>query len=76
MWTSSRPERRAAVVTFRPGELDPGRVVRALEADGIVATARSGTDRTGVLFSPHFYNMEADIERGIDAIGRYLRTGL
>jgi selenocysteine lyase/cysteine desulfurase len=76
MWTSNRPERRAAVVTFRPGELDPGRVVRALEADGIVATARSGTDRTGVRFSPHFYNMEADIERGIDAIGRYLRTGL
>jgi len=76
MWTSDQPDRRAAVVTFRPGELDPGRVVAALEGDGIVAAARSGTDRPGIRFSPHFYNMEVDIERGIDAIGRYLRSGL
>lgn len=76
MWTSHRPERRAAVVTFRPGALDPRRVVAALEEDGIVATGRAGSDRTGVRFSPHFYNMEVDVERGIEAIGRYLRTGL
>lgn len=76
MWTSDRPERRAAVVTFRPGALDPRRVVAALEEDGIIATGRAGSDRTGVRFSPHFYNMEVDVERGIEAIGRYLRTGL
>ena len=76
MWTSDRPERRAAVVTFRPGALDPRRVVAALEEDGIVATGRAGSDRTGVRFSPHFYNLEVDVERGIEAIGRYLRTGL
>ncbi len=76
MWTPAEPELRAAVVTFRPGELDPGQVIRALEEDGIVAAARGGSDRGGIRFSPHFYNMEVDIERGIDAIGRYMRRGL
>ena len=76
MWTPAEPELRAAVVTFRPGELNAGRVLRALEEDGIVAASRGGTDRGGIRFSPHFYNMEVDIERGIDAIGRYMRRGL
>ena len=76
MWTSARPEWRAAVVTFRPGELEPGRVIAALEEDGIVAASRGGSDRPGIRFSPHFYNMEVDVERAVDAIGRYLRTGL
>lgn len=76
MWTSDDAARRAAVVTFRPGELEPSRVVAALEEDGIVAAARSGSDRPGIRFSPHFYNMEVDVERAVDAIGRYLRTGL
>ena len=76
MWTSDDAARRAAVVTFRPGELEPSRVVAALEQDGIVAAARSGSDRPGIRFSPHFYNMEVDVERAVDAIGRYLRTGL
>jgi selenocysteine lyase/cysteine desulfurase len=64
------------VVTFRPGELDPGRVLAALEEDGIVASSRGGSDRSGIRFSPHFYNMEVDVERGIEAIGRYVRRGL
>jgi isopenicillin-N epimerase len=76
MWTSSDPALRGAVVTFRPGELEPRRVLAALEEDGIVAAARGGSDRTGIRFSPHFYNTEVDIERGIDAIGRYIRRGL
>jgi selenocysteine lyase/cysteine desulfurase len=76
LWTSDRPERRAAVVTFRPGELDPGRVLAALEEDGIVASSRGGSDRSGIRFSPHFYNMEVDVERGIEAIRRYVRRGL
>ena len=76
MWTPAQPERRAAVVTFRPGELDPRRVVAALEEDGIVAAARGGSDRSGIRFSPHFYNMEVDVERAVEAIGRYMRTGL
>jgi selenocysteine lyase/cysteine desulfurase len=76
MWTPAQPERRGAVVTFQPGELDPRRVIAALEEDGIVAAARGGSDRPGVRFSPHYYNMESDIERGIEAIGRYMRQGL
>jgi selenocysteine lyase/cysteine desulfurase len=63
-------------VTFRPGELEPGRVIAALEEDGIVAASRGGSDRPGIRFSPHFYNMEVDVERAVDAIGRYMRSGL
>ncbi len=76
MWTSAEPERRGAVVTFRPGELNARSVLGALEEDGIVAAARGGSSRGGIRFSPHFYNMEVDIERGIEAIGRYMRQGL
>ena len=76
MWTSQEPSRRAAVVTFRPGELSPGGVVAALERDGIVAAARGGSDRTGVRLSPHFYNSHTDVERAVSAIRGYLRTGL
>lgn len=76
MWTPAQPERRGAVVTFQPGELQGRAVVAALEEDGIVAAARGGSDRPGVRFSPHFYNTETDIERAVSAIRRYMRTGL
>ncbi len=76
MWTSPNPDRRGAVVTFRPGDLEPRAVLAALEEDGIVAAARGGADRTGIRFSPHFYNMEVDVERGVEAISRYMRSGL
>jgi selenocysteine lyase/cysteine desulfurase len=75
MWTPTEPELRGAVVTFRPGELDARQVLSALEEDGIVAAARGGDDRGGIRYSPHFYNSDADIERGVEAIGRYLRQG-
>ncbi len=76
MWTPAQPDRRGAVVTFRPGELEPRRVLAALEEDGIVAAARGGQDRPGIRFSPHFYNTEQDIERAVEAIRGYMRTGL
>ena len=76
MWTSTDPARRAAVVTFRPGELSGGDVVAALERDGIVAAARGGSDRPGVRLSPHFYNSHTDVERAVSAVRGYLRTGL
>lgn len=75
MWTSLDPALRAAVVTFQPGSLEPRRVVSALEADGIVAAARGGSDRPGIRFSPHYYNSHEDVERGVEAIGRYMRRG-
>lgn len=76
LWTSVDPELRGAVVTFRPGNLDPGQVLQALESDGIVAASRTGGDRDGIRFSPHFYNWEADVRRGVDAIRRYVANGL
>lgn len=76
LWTSSDPALRAAVVTFRPGALEPGRVIDALEAEGIVAASRGGSDRTGIRFSPHFYNGHEDVERGVAAIRRYVQRGL
>ena len=76
MWTPPQADRRGAVVTFQPGELQSQQVVAALEEDGIVAAARGGSDRPGVRFSPHFYNTESDIERAVAAIRGYLRSGL
>lgn len=75
-WTSSDPSRRVAVVSFQPGALEPRRVLGALEEDGVVAAMRGGSDRPGIRFAPHFYNTFEDVERGVAAIGRYLRTGL
>ena len=76
MWTPTQAERRGAVVTFRPGELEPREVLAALERDGIVAASRGGSDRPGIRFSPHFYNMEVDVERAVEAIGRYVGGGV
>lgn len=76
IWTSPDPSRRVAVVSFQPGALEPRRVLEALEAEGIVAAVRAGTDRPGIRFSPHFYNGFEDIERGVEAIAGYLRQGL
>jgi selenocysteine lyase/cysteine desulfurase len=75
LWTSSDPKLHAAVVSFDPAGLDPRKVVSALEADGIVATARGG-DRAGVRFSPHFYNSYEDVDRAVSAIHRYVQSGL
>lgn len=76
LWTSTDPALRVAVVTFQPAELEPRKVIDALEADGIVAAPRGGDDRPGIRFSPHFYNSFEDVERGVAAIARYVRTGL
>jgi isopenicillin-N epimerase len=45
MWTSADPDRRGAVVTFRPGELEPRSVLAALEEDG--SSRPPEADRTG-----------------------------
>jgi isopenicillin-N epimerase len=76
IWTSRDRARRVAVVAFQPGTLEPRRVLAALERDGIVAASRLGTDRPGIRFAPHFYNSFADVERGVAAIRRYLRSGV
>ncbi len=72
LWTSVDPALTAAVVSFQPATLDPARVLADLERDGIVGASRLGTDRPGIRFSPHFYNLPADIERATAAVRRYL----
>ena len=76
IFTSNERALRSAVVTFRPANLEPAKVVKALEEDGIVATNLGGDDWAGVRFSPHFYNSNSDVERAVGAIRRYLRKGL
>ena len=76
VYTSNKRPLRSAVVTFRPANLDPSKVVKALENDGIVAANLVGDGWAGVRFSPHFYNSDRDIKRAIDAIKGYVRKGL
>ena len=76
IFTSDERALRSAVVTFRPANLEPAKVVKALEEDGIVAANQGGKDWAGVRFSPHFYNSNSDVERAVGAIRRYLQKGL
>ena len=76
IYTSNERALRSAVVTFRPANLEPTKVVKALEEDGIVAANLGGKDWAGVRFSPHFYNSNSDVEKAVAAIRRYLRKGL
>ncbi len=76
IYTPDERALRSAVVTFRPANLEPAKVVKALEEDGIVAANLGGENWAGVRFSPHFYNSNSDVERAIGAIRRYLRKGL
>jgi selenocysteine lyase/cysteine desulfurase len=77
VWTSPEPDRSAAIVSFQPASLDIRRLNTALyEKDRIVCATRGGSDRGGLRFSPHFYNSMKEIERTIEAIGRYVRTGV
>ncbi|HUF48179.1 MAG TPA: aminotransferase class V-fold PLP-dependent enzyme [Vicinamibacterales bacterium] len=71
VWTSPVADRRAAIVSFQPGQADPGRLAAALyEQDRIVCATRGGSDRPGLRFSPHFYNTMADVERTLAAVAR------
>lgn len=77
VWTHTDPARTGAVVSFRPGSLDAGKLVTALyEKDRIVAQLRGGQDRPGVRLSPHFYNLHAEVERTVAAVSRYMATGI
>ena len=77
VWTHPDPARTGAVVSFRPGNLDAGKLVTALyQQDRIVAQLRGGEDRPGVRLSPHFYNLHAEVERTLATVSRYLATGL
>ncbi|HMF98709.1 MAG TPA: aminotransferase class V-fold PLP-dependent enzyme, partial [Vicinamibacterales bacterium] len=77
IWTSPDPARRAAVLSFQPGNLDVRKLSAALyQKDRIGCATRGGQDRPGLRFSPHFYNTHADVERTIAAVKRYMATGV
>ena len=77
MHTHTDPARSAGIVIFKPGSLDPRKLAAALsEKDRIVITARAGTDRTGLRFSPHFFNTMDEIDRSVNAIRKYLVSGV
>jgi selenocysteine lyase/cysteine desulfurase len=75
--THPDPARHAAVVALEPGTLDPQRLAAALyERHRIVGAVLGGADRPRLRLSPHLYNLTAEVERTVAAIGGYLRTGL
>jgi selenocysteine lyase/cysteine desulfurase len=77
VWTHDDPSRSAAIVSFQPAGLDVSRLHNALyERDRIACATRGGADRPGLRFSPHFYTLEADIERTVAAVKRYVTRGL
>jgi selenocysteine lyase/cysteine desulfurase len=77
VWTHDDPTRSAAIVSFQPGTLDVRRLHQTLyEKDRIVCATRGGADRGGLRFSPHFYNLESDIERALAAVRRYMAKGV
>ena len=77
LWTHPDPSRSAAVVSFRPGNLDVSRLSAALyRNDRIGCATRVGADRPGIRFSPHIYNTTAEVDRSIAAIAKYMRQGV
>ncbi len=77
IWTSPDPQRRAAVLSFQPGNLDVRKLSAALyQKDRIGCATRGGPDRGGIRFSPHFYNTHAEMERAVAAIKKYMAAGV
>ena len=77
VWTHPSAERSAAVVSFRPGALDPNKLAAALyEKEKIAGATRGGSDRSGLRFSPHIYNTMGEVDRVVAAVSRYMKTGV
>jgi isopenicillin-N epimerase len=77
IWTSPDASRRAAVLSFQPGNLDVRKLSVALyQKDRIGCATRGGQDRAGLRFSPHFYNTHADVEKTVAAVKKYMASGV
>ncbi len=77
IWTSPDPSRRAAVLSFQPGNVDIRKLAAALyQKERIGCATRGGQDRPGLRLSPHFYNTMADVDRSVAAVKRYMATGV
>lgn len=77
LFTAIEPDRRGPVVTFEPGALDRAKLVAALYAQHRIGVATGGgAGRAGVRVSPHIYNTSDEIDRLLEALQRYARSGL
>jgi selenocysteine lyase/cysteine desulfurase len=77
LWTHPDPARFSAVVSLRPGDLDPQALAAALyERDRIVCAVRSTDDRPGIRLSPHCYNLVDEVERVVSAVRTYVAKGV
>ncbi|HXV87063.1 MAG TPA: aminotransferase class V-fold PLP-dependent enzyme [Gemmatimonadales bacterium] len=77
VWTHADASRTGAVVSFRPGTLDASKLITALyQTDRIVGQLRGGADRPGIRFSPHLYNLHAEVERTVATVKRYMASGI
>lgn len=77
VWTSPDPALSSAVVSFQPGNLDLRKLSAALyENDRIGCATRGGADRGGLRFSPHFYNLQSEVERAVGAVKKYMAQGV
>ncbi|MGH7866705.1 MAG: aminotransferase class V-fold PLP-dependent enzyme, partial [Candidatus Dormibacteraceae bacterium] len=57
----SAPEQSSGIISFVPVSTEPEDVVKRLRSGGVSVAARCGKVR----ISPHFYNMEEEIDRAI-----------
>ncbi|MEK7402584.1 MAG: aminotransferase class V-fold PLP-dependent enzyme [Gemmatimonadota bacterium] len=73
MYSSTDPTRYAAIITLRPGSLDPGKLVATLYEKERIACARSG-GRPGIRFSPHIFNTMEEVDRTIAAVQKYMAS--
>jgi selenocysteine lyase/cysteine desulfurase len=77
LWTNPDATRSAAIIVFKPGALDPRKLVTALyEKERVVCATGGGANRPGVRFSPHFYNTMDEMDRAVAAVKKYLATGV
>jgi len=71
VYTHADPLRSHSVVAFDPAGRDPMKTQQALyDRWRIVSATRNGADRPGLRLAPHLYNVEADIDRAIEAVRR------
>ena len=75
LWTDPTPDRSAAIVIFKPGNLDPRALGNSLTQEKIVVTVRGANgSNPGLRISPHIYNTMDDMDRLVASLARHMKT--
>jgi len=74
LYTNPDPTRMAAILVFKPANLDPRKLVSTLYEKDRIVVATSG--RPGIRMSPHIYNTMDEMDRAVSAIRKYVQSGL